>query len=322
VSATVVVPTVNGAGRVMRLLSSLDPDAYEVLVVDNGSTDGTADLLAERFPAVEVLRLDRNEGFSRAVNLAAQQANGDALVLVNDDCICDVGFVPAVGGALDPATGVVMAAAVLRRWRDPGRIESAGMELDHTLLVWEHLHGEPLSVLDGDVADPIGPSAAAAAFDRAAFLAVGGFDERLFAYWEDVDLVLRLRLEGGRCVLARAARGVHEHAATLGSGSPEKNYLMGFGRGYLLRKWGGATLRRLPAILARDVPICLGQALVDRNVAGVRGRIEGYRAARSATKFRYPAELLAGRTAQGALTTLRRRARRRVRPGHHPGRAA
>ena len=51
-------------------------------------------------------------------------------------------------------------------------------------------------MLDGAVADPIGPSAAAAAFDRAAFLAVGGFDERLFAYWEDVDLVLRLRAAG------------------------------------------------------------------------------------------------------------------------------
>ena len=67
--------------------------------------------------------------------------------------------------------------------------------------------------------DPIGPSAAAAAFDRQAFLDAGGFDEALFAYWEDVDLVLRLRLAGGRCVLAARGLGTHVHSATLGSGS-------------------------------------------------------------------------------------------------------
>jgi GT2 family glycosyltransferase len=193
------------------------------------------------------------------------------------------------------------------------------MELDRTLLVWEHLHGEPIATVDTPVPDPIGPSAAAAAFDRAAFLAAEGFDESLFAYWEDVDLVLRLRLEGGRCALARDARATHRHSATLGSGSPAKNYLMGFGRGYVLRKWGVVSPRRLPAILARELPICLGQALVDRNIAGVGGRIKGYRAARRG--FPYPRELLDGYRVPGALTTLRRRARRRAWPRAHAGSA-
>ena len=71
------------------------------------------------------------------------------------------------------------------------------MELDRTLLVFDYLNGEPrLAARRAASPDPIGPSAAAAAFDRAAFLAAGGFDERLFAYWEDVDLVLRLRRRG------------------------------------------------------------------------------------------------------------------------------
>ena len=79
------------------------------------------------------------------------------------------------------------------------------MQLDRTLLVFDYLNGEPVACLDDGVPDPIGPSGAAAAFDRTAFLSAGGFDENLFAYWEDVDLVLRMRLEGARCALARDA---------------------------------------------------------------------------------------------------------------------
>ena len=184
------------------------------------------------------------------------------------------------------------------------------MELDRTLLVFDYLNGEPLSRLAIGVADPIGPSAAAAAFDRATFLSVGGFDERLFAYWEDVDLVIRLRRLGLRCALAPDALGDHEHSATLGSGSTRKNYLMGYGRGYVLRKWQVLNARRLGPVLVREGVLCAGQAILDRNVAGVRGRVRGYRGA--VELERYPSGDRPRRGA-GAAATLRRRARRRSR---------
>jgi hypothetical protein len=187
------------------------------------------------------------------------------------------------------------------------------MQLDETLLVFDYLNGEPLGLLNGDVPDPLGPSGAAAAFDRRAFLAAGGFDERLFAYWEDVDLVLRMRLDGQRCVLASGARGTHAHSATLGPGSAGKNRLMGFGRGYVLRKW--SVLRspvRLARALAVDGVVCLGQIAVDRSVAGIGGRVRGFRAARRAAPF--PESVLGGQPEpDGLLRTLRRRASRRAR---------
>ena len=96
----------------------------------------------------------------------------------------------------------------------------------------------------------------------------GGFDERLFAYWEDVDSCSGCGGEGYRCALAADARGVHEHSATLGSGSARKNYLMGFGRGYVLRKWRVLSASRFAGVMARAV-LCAGQAIVDRNVAGL-----------------------------------------------------
>jgi GT2 family glycosyltransferase len=206
-----------------------------------------------------------------------------------------------------------MAAGVMRDLHDTSLIDTAGMQLDGTLLVADYLNGEQVSVLDGVVPDPIGPCAAAAAFDRSAFFDVGGFDEALFAYWEDVDLVLRLRLLGGRCTLASRARGVHEHSATLGSGSGRKNYLTGFGRGYVLRKWSVLRPRRLAAVAALEVPICLGQAVVDRNMTGVVGRIRGYRAVRPDAIRPYPADALPDGQSPSTTSSLGLRVRRRLR---------
>jgi N-acetylglucosaminyl-diphospho-decaprenol L-rhamnosyltransferase len=314
-TSTLIVPTLNGA-RVERLLRSLAPTApgnLQVLVVDNGSRDPQIDQAVAELADVHVLRLETNVGFSRAVNLAAARAEGDALVLVNDDCICDPGFLERIVAALDPAAAITMAAGVMREARDPSRIDTAGIELDRTLLAFDYLNGEPVTCVDEGVLDPIGPSGTAAAYDRQAFLDVGGFDQNLFAYWEDVDLALRLLRDGGRCRLARTARGTHEHSSTFGSGSARKDYLMGFGRGYLLRKWG--VLRRPSRAiraLATDVVICLGQVVIDRNLAGVAGRVRGYRAGRLAEDFPYEA-IASQAWRDGETGTLRRRLKRRMR---------
>jgi len=298
----------------VKLLESLGDqlDGVEVLVVDNASPGAAMEGFRAIFPEVKVIRLERNTGYSRAVNLGAREATGSALVLVNDDCVCDAGFLNAMVAGLDPASGVTMVAGVMREAGDASRIDTAGMVIGPTLLAFDYLNGEPVSRLDEGVHDPVGPSGAAAAFDRDAFLSVGGFDENLFAYLEDVDLVLRMRTEGGRCVLAPGARGTHEHSATLGSGSRRKNYLMGFGRGYLLRRWGVlSSPRRLAQAAFEDATICLGQAIIDRNVEGIRGRWQGLRAATPAGGF--PAVALAGGVVPPGMLSERLRRRRRRR---------
>ena len=310
-AVSVVVPTLGGS-RLARVLDSLAAQTvpHQTLVVDDGTGDPAIEGLVGRHEDSELLALERNSGFSRACNLAAERADGDALVLLNDDCVVEPDFLERITAPLDAAAGVPMVASVMRDWAEPGLIDSAGMELDRTLLVWDYLNGEPLSVLDGGVADPVGPSAAAAAFDRTAFQDAGGFDETLFAYWEDVDLVLRLRRDGQTCRLAAGALGTHEHSGSFGSGSARKNYLTGFGRGYVLRKWGALNARTLAGVLARDLVTCAGQAVIDRNVTGVRGRIAGWRAATPTES--YPRDLPVRRAA-GAIETLRRRLARRSR---------
>ena len=305
-----LVPSRGPAARLARLLDSLEPQsaAHEVIVVDNASPGGEVAALCAGRAGVEVIGLDRNAGFSAAMNLAAGRAGGDVLVLLNDDCRCDPEFVERIVAALDPAAGVTMAAGVLRDAARPGVIDTAGLQLDRTLLASDYLNGRPLDALVGGVPDPLGPSGAAAAFDREAFLAVGGFDENLFAYWEDTDLALRLIRDGSRCRLAPDARGDHEHSATLGAGSAEKNRLTGFGRGYVLRKWGVITPRRAVPVLAREAALLAGQAVADRNLAGLSGRIAGWRAADPTEE--YP-ELPAAGDAESLPRLLRSRWARR-----------
>lgn len=308
--ASVIVPTVTPKSAA-RLLSSLADagGSFETIVVDNGTGSPELEQSVSAIDGAELLRLPSNIGYSRAVNLAARSAQGDVLVLLNDDSVVDHGYVDFLTEPLDPREGVVMATGVMRDAGAPELIETAGVEIDRTLLPFDYLNGEPLAAVEQPVPDPIGPSGAAAAFSREAFLEVGGFDEELFAYFEDVDLVLRMRLAGGTCRLAPKALGTHQHSATLGPGSRRKDYLIGYGRGYLLRKWGVLTPRRLPSVLLRELALSAGQVLIDRNLGAVTGRIHGLRAAPE--RHPYPAEVL---TAPAPLSrTMSRRWRRRAR---------
>jgi N-acetylglucosaminyl-diphospho-decaprenol L-rhamnosyltransferase len=313
VNATVIVPTHVGGAQLERLLDSLARQTVisRTIVVDNAAPEGVAELVA-RHEFAERLRLEENAGFGRAVNLAAARSEDGALVLVNDDCVCEPRFVEELVAALDPANEVTMSAGVLVEAHDPETIDTAGMELDETLLVFDYLNGMPVSSVGSETPAPLGPCAAAAAFDRAAFVAAGGFDEKLFAYWEDVDLVLRIVRAGGRCALAPGARATHLHSATLGSGSPEKDYLTGFGRGYVLRKWGVLESPvRAARVALEDGVICAGQLVLDRTPAGARGRLAGFAAAAEVERQPYPGALLDGRLAPGR--SLGRRLRRRGR---------
>ncbi len=208
-SATVIVPTVTPE-RVARLLSSLarSGGSFETIVVDNGTGDASLDRAAGELENGHVVRLDSNLGYSRAINEGARRAEGEVLVLLNDDSEVEEDYVELITEPIDPASGIVMAAGVMRDAAEPDLIETAGIELDWTLLAFDYLNGEPVEVLDRGVADPIGPSGSAAAYWRDAFLEVGGFDERIFAYLEDVDLALRLRRAGRLLQAGEAPRAV------------------------------------------------------------------------------------------------------------------
>jgi N-acetylglucosaminyl-diphospho-decaprenol L-rhamnosyltransferase len=274
----VYIPNLNGATHLRRALGSLQGQTrpVDVVVVDNGSDDESVALASEEFPEVSVLALGRNLGFGPALNRAVREHPADPLILLNNDIECEPRFVEAL---LDAAgDGVQMAAGVLVQEAAPDRIDSAGVVADSTLMGFDYLHDEPLEEALGAAA-PLGPTGGAALYSRATFEAVGGFDERIFLYYEDLDLALRIAAAGGVCRLAPDARALHAYSASLGAASGDKYARTGWSRGYMLRRYGVMS-RPGPALraLACEAAICAGQLLFDRTARGVGGRLRGWRA--------------------------------------------
>lgn len=305
----VYIPNFNGAARIGIALTSLREQSrpLDVVVVDNGSSDDSLELLHERFPEVTVLALKENVGFGPALNRAVREHPHDPLILLNNDAEAEPRFVEAL---LDSAAeGVQAVAGVLLQERSPGLIDSAGVVADRTLMGFDHLHGEPVEAL-ATAADPLGPTGGAALYDAGAFAAVGGFDERIFLYYEDLDLALRLAAHGAACRLAPAARALHAYSASLGAKSGQKFAHTGWSRGYMLRRYGVMSRPRDAArALVSEGALCAGQLLLDRTGAGLAGRLRGWREGAGLERRQLDGAPLLDLSAREAL------ARRRLRRG-------
>jgi N-acetylglucosaminyl-diphospho-decaprenol L-rhamnosyltransferase len=307
VRPAVYIPNFNGGRRLGAALDSLREQTrpLDVVVVDNGSGDDSVELVRESYPEVDLLELGANLGFGPALNRAVATHPGDPLILVNNDAVASPRFVEALLDA--HATGAASVAGVLTQERAPDLIDSAGVIADRTLMGFDYLHGEPLAAAV-DAADPLGPTGGAALYAKAAFDAVGGFDERIFLYYEDLDLALRLAAAGARCRLAAEGTAVHAYSASLGAGSGAKYERTGWSRGYMLRRYGVMSRPRDAArVLVAEGAICAGQALMDRTLAGGRGRIQGWRQAAGLERRQLEGVELLDLTPGAALRLRRRR---------------
>jgi GT2 family glycosyltransferase len=277
-TAEVLIPHFNRADSLRKTLLALRRQTHPVpvRVVDNASSDGTLEMLDAEFPEVACMRLESNLGFGAALNRAVTDSDASVLVFLNNDAVPDQVFCEELLAA-HADSGAEMVAACLGR--PDGRIESLGVEVDRSLIAYDVAFGEEWDgVVRRHPDPPLAPSGGAAAFARESFLTAGGFDEGFFAYLEDVDLGLRMRMLGMRCVLAPRAIAWHEHSGTLGPGSEAKNRLLGSGRGRLARKYGAnLTWQARARGHLIDAAVYAGKAVIDRNLGAVRGRLEAAR---------------------------------------------
>ncbi|HEX5989508.1 MAG TPA: glycosyltransferase family 2 protein [Solirubrobacterales bacterium] len=271
------MPNFNGSAQLGRTLRGLaaQTQPVEVVLVDNGSGDDSVALARRELPEVKVLELGENLGFGPALNRAVAAHPADAVILLNNDAEPEPRFVEALLDGL--GAGVDSVAGVLLQERAPELIDSAGVVADATLMGFDYLHGEPAEAAAG-APPPLGPTGGAALYRREAFEAVGGFDERIFLYYEDLDLALRMAAAGGLCRLAPEARALHAYSASLGAASAAKYARTGWSRGYMLRRYGVMRHPRLALrALACEGALCAGQLLKDRTAAGLKGRLRGWR---------------------------------------------
>jgi N-acetylglucosaminyl-diphospho-decaprenol L-rhamnosyltransferase len=276
VRADVIVVTWRSGTRVLDCLERLVSQSadHTVWVADNASDDDTVAGVRSRFPEARVLQLERNVGFGAAVNRAAARGDADAIVLVNDDVELEEG---ALAALLEPlAEAEVGMVAGLTTMPATGLVDGFGIELDVTLAAYNRLRRRDPSAQPGRL---LGPSGGLAAYRRAAFEQVGGFDERFFAYGEDVDLALRLRGLGWRAAASAGARGVHVGGASVGVDSQRQRWLAGFARAFLLRRYGVLRTRYAPRALLVEALVVAAGFVRGRTFAHVRGRVSGWRAA-------------------------------------------
>lgn len=260
---------------------------HAIYLADNAANaDGTSDAVRASFPDVHLLTLERNLGFGKAVNRLGELGSGEVIVLANDDMDVDPGFLEALVAPLaDDRVGMV--AGLTLQPGGGGAVDGFGIEIDCTLLAFNRLRHHRPTDTPGRL---LGPSGGAAAYRRSAWDAVGGFDAAIFAYAEDLDLALRLRLGGWRAAAASGARGVHLGGVSAGLDSTFQRYHAGFGRGFILRRYGVLRTRHAPRAVVIEALTVLYGALRASTLVPLRGRIAGWRAAGQGPRLAIPEE--------------------------------
>ncbi|BDG01706.1 glycosyltransferase family 2 protein [Anaeromyxobacter oryzae] len=278
-----VVVNWNGAALLPACLDALRAQIRpaRVIVVDNGSVDGSAAVVAAR-PWVEWLGLGENTGFAAGANAGMRRAllaGARFVALVNTDVLLAPDWLARVRDDADrhPACGLWNGLLVFAD--DPGRVNSTGLVLDRVLRGKDRDFGVPLARLArGDGPVP-GVTGGALLLRAATLRAIGLLDPAYFAYCEDADLSLRAARAGIGCRFVAAARGVHGYARTTGAGSPLQRYLLG--RNHLLLAARhmplAAALIAVPALAALRVALACPRELLRRRPAHAAAQLRAAR---------------------------------------------
>jgi GT2 family glycosyltransferase len=236
---------------------------YEVIVVDNGSTDDS--ILNLKLPdgRFRIQRLGTNSGFAAANNAGARDCSAPWIATLNPD-------------AFPARTWLEELQAATKRYPWADAFGSTQLQSEHRDMVdgfgdvfciwgfaWRGCGGQPVTTLPNGDREVFAPCAAAALYSQSAFNAVGGFDESFFCYLEDVDLGFRLRLNGLRCIQVRRAEVLHMGSATTGVLSDFTIF-----HSYRNRVW--LLIKNMPSSLL-VLMLCVHVPLVLLNIARAKG---------------------------------------------------
>jgi GT2 family glycosyltransferase len=236
-----IVVNWNGGAMLLDALSALFDQtwpAMEVILIDNGSSDGSADEAIRRFGTRLVVRLNaRNEGFARGNNIGVAAAAGDWMFLLNSDAVCATDTVERLMRFVEHRPEVGQLACRVLQADRPHFFDSAGLLLYPDGICrsrgWEE---KDLGQYD-EAEEVIAPHGCACALRKTMLDQIGGFDEDFFCYLEDMDLGVRGQLAGWKCWYVPDTRVLHRKSASAGNYSVFKAFHVERNRIYCLWKW-------------------------------------------------------------------------------------
>ncbi len=278
----IVILNWNGEGHLRRFLPSVvaaAPAGVGVVVADNGSTDGSLELLAREFPTVRVVRLDANYGFAGGYNRALEQIEADYYVLLNSDVETPAGWLDPLLECLERNPGVAVVSPKLISCLEREKFEYAGASggfID--FLGYPFCRGRILRTVEedrgqyDDERDVFWVSGAAFCCRAGVFRALGGFDADFFAHMEEIDLCWRMQLAGYRVRVVPRSVVYHLGGGTLQTDSPSKVFYNHRNNLAMLYKCSSSGQRLLVAVLRPALDLLAALSYL------AQGRADNFRA--------------------------------------------
>ncbi len=236
ISVAVVILNFNGEDHLRRFLPSVvkhTPEWVDIIVADNGSSDGSCSVIESEFsPRVELLRLEKNYGFAAGYNIALERLNHDIFILLNSDVEVTANYVEPLLQDLLSSDDIAAVAPKLRSVAEPEKFEYAGAAggyIDY--LGYPFCRGRVMGDIEvdrgqyDDSRDLFWVSGAAFVCRGSVFKELGGFDSDFFAHMEEIDLCWRMQLAGYRVRIVPKSVVYHLGGGTLNALSPFKTFL-------------------------------------------------------------------------------------------------
>jgi len=212
-NCSVVIVNLNGLHHLKRCLPSIfrqDYPEYEVIVVDNASTDGSIEFLAREFPQVMLVRNKENLGYTGANNVGFKHATGKYIAVLNPDTKVEPNWLEELVNALEEDHHAAMATPKILLMDYPEKINTCGNDITFTGLTFcRGLDQQADSYLETEIVSAV--SGAAFVIKRCILDHIGGFDENLFMYYEETDLSLRAMLAGYKCLFVPKSIIYHQY---------------------------------------------------------------------------------------------------------------
>lgn len=216
---TVVIPNWNGDAYIASCLDSLKAQSIEnvpVIVVDNGSTDGSCERIKSQYPWVQLIELDQNYGFCKAVNVGIEAAQTKYVILLNNDIRADKEFIRALLRRAESDEKIFSCQAKMLQMDRPDRIDNAGDQ--YCALGWAYTRGKDRPAAEfTEAAQIFSACGGAGLYRKEVFQKIGLFDEAHFAYLEDVDIGYRAQICGYENWYEPEALVYHKGSAATGS---------------------------------------------------------------------------------------------------------